>query len=743
MNRLCSFALLIAALTAPVMAQQQQPPPHIGYAFPAGGRQGTTLEVTLGGQSLEGVSAVFFTDPGITGKISEHIKPLSPVEAIALRDKAKELRDRRSAFMGRDRSATSRPATLPTWSEKDEKTLEEIVKKLMTFRPKLSSPAIAETVKLDVNLGPSVKAGQYALRLLTPQGITNPIFFEVGTLPEIVEIESRTSAAATETRIPLPASINGQIMPGDVDRYRFKAKKGQDIVAAVSARQLIPYIADAVPGWFQATVALYDDSGRQLTFSDGFQVRPDPLLHYVIPADGEYVIEIRDTLYRGREDFVYRITLGGVPWITGVFPLGGQSGRQSTLQLTGLNLPASTAALDARELRPGIHTLAEGPHVSIDALPEVLEKEPNDSPEAAQAVSMPLIINGRIDHPGDTDVFKIEGRAGEPVIVEVMARRLDSPLDSLLQVTDAAGKQLALNDDFTDKGAGLSTHHADSFLMLRLPADGTYYVQICDTQNRGGESYAYRLRLSGPRPDFELRVVPSSISARGGTSVPITVYAMRRDGFSGPIDVALKDAPKGFELEGARVPAGQDQVRMTLATPPITTPEPVGLSFDGKALIGGRNVVHQAIPAEDMMQAFLYRHLVPMPDTRVAVGGRFMQRRPLQVTSRVPLRLSPGGTAKLEINMPQSTAFGTISFELSDPPEGISLKSASPSQAGTELVIACSAKVKPGLKGNLIIGAFTGPKADDAQGAKGAGRRRQFDTVPAVPFEIGTESASR
>jgi len=43
----------------------------------------------------------------------------------------------------------------------------------------------------------------------------------------------------------------------------------------------------------------------------------------------------------------------------------------------------------------------------------------------------------------------------------LVARRLDSPLDSVLWLTDAAGKELARNDDFEDKGAGLTTHHAD------------------------------------------------------------------------------------------------------------------------------------------------------------------------------------------------------------------------------------------------------------------------------------------
>ena len=74
---------------------------------------------------------------------------------------------------------------------------------------------------------------------------------------------------------------------------------------------------------------------------------------------------------------------------------------------------------------------------ALDSLPECLEQEPNDSPEHAQPVTLPVIVNGRIDRPGDRDVFRFEGRAGQEIVAEVYARRLDSPLDSVLKLTDS------------------------------------------------------------------------------------------------------------------------------------------------------------------------------------------------------------------------------------------------------------------------------------------------------------------
>jgi hypothetical protein len=200
----------------------------------------------------------------------------------------------------------------------------------------------------------------------------------------------------------------------------------------------------------------------------------------------------------------------------------------------------------------------------------------------------------------------------------------------VLKLTDATGRQLAYNDDYEDKGSGLETHHADSLITAAVLENGTYYLYISEAQQKGGAEYAYRLRISTPRPDFELRVVPSSINVRGGASVPLTVYALRKDRFSNEIALFLKDAPAGFTLSGGRVPANQDQVRLTLKAPPTPLKEPLSLCLEGRAEIRGRQIVRPAVPAEDMMQAFIYRHLVPVKDLKIMVIGRGKSEAPMK-----------------------------------------------------------------------------------------------------------------
>jgi hypothetical protein len=385
-----------------------------------------------------------------------------------------------------------------------------------------------------------------------------------------------------------------------------------------------------VPGWFQATLALYDGRGNEVKYVDDFLFHPDPVLYYKIPKTDDFTLVINDSIYRGREDFVYRVTVGEIPFVTSIFPRGGRNGESTTIDVDGWNLKVKKLTLPAIQREPGVQLIdiVEPPSLSnralfaVDTLPEVLEAEPNDGRDTAQKLSPPLIVNGRIDRSGDVDVFHFEGRAGGRIVAEVQARRLNSPLDSWLELTDANGKQLAVNDDNEDRGSGLTTHHADARICFTLPEGGTHFIRLKDAQNKGGAAYAYRLRVSARRPDFELRAVPSSLNARVGTSVSFTVYALRRDEFTDAVSIALKDPPPGFVLSGGEIPAKKDEAKLTLKVPAVPTQEPVRLVLQGKAVIKGSEVTRPVIPAEDMMQAFIYRHLVTVEDLLVSVTPR-------------------------------------------------------------------------------------------------------------------------
>ena len=387
---------------------------------------------------------------------------------------------------------------------------------------------------------------------------------------------------------------------------------------------------------------------------------------------------------------------------------------------------------------------------AADTLPECLaasaaaavgpsrDQEPHNRPQEAQRLTLPVIVNGHIDRPDAWDVFAFEGRGGSEIVAEVFARRLGSPLDSVLKLTDAAGKQLAYNDDHEDKGAGLTTHHADSYLRATLPADGTYYLHLGDVQHQGGPDYAYRLRIGPPRPDFALRIAPSSISVRGGTSVPVTVFALRKDGFAGEIALALKDAPEGLVLSSGSVPAGQDQAQLILRA--YATPQqlPLRLNVEGRATIQGQEVVRPAVPAENMMQAFEYRHLVPAKDLEVTVSGNSSFRATARLVSKTPVKIPIGGTARVQFAVIPPRLFAGVELALRRPPAGITLAGVTSSREGLEIVVQCDgAKLKPGQRGNLQLApAPDKPGASGHPKSEGKQQHRQLPNLPSLPFEI-------
>jgi len=128
------------------------------------------------------------------------------------------------------------------------------------------------------------------------------------------------------------------------------------------------------------------------------------------------------------------------------------------------------------------------PHrVLVDTTPVVAEKEPNNGFRQAQAVLLGQTVQGKIDPAQDVDVYRFEGKKGQAVVLEVVAARLGSPLDSVLTLYDGEGRTLAVNDDSGDS--------ADSRLQLTLPRDGMYFVSVQDAHDLGGGTHVYRLQL--------------------------------------------------------------------------------------------------------------------------------------------------------------------------------------------------------------------------------------------------------
>jgi hypothetical protein len=99
----------------------------------------------------------------------------------------------------------------------------------------------------------------------------------------------------------LPIALNGIISKKeDVDWFKFTAKKGQALDITVFARRLRSPLDSAIE--------IYDAKGARLEGNDDAG-SPDSAVKFNPPADGEYLLRIRDQYKNGGEEFAYRIEI--------------------------------------------------------------------------------------------------------------------------------------------------------------------------------------------------------------------------------------------------------------------------------------------------------------------------------------------------------------------------------------------------------------------------------------------------
>jgi hypothetical protein len=178
-----------------------------------------------------------------------------------------------------------------------------------------------------------------------------------------------------------------------------------------------------------------------------------------------------------------------------------------------------------------------------------LEEEPNNSRGEAKLfeTALPSAFNGIIEKPGDEDWFRFMAKKGQRYAVRMYARKLRSPLDSVMYIYDKNGKSLASNDD---------SGGPDSYFAWTVPADGEYALRVRDHLSNGGPDYVYRVEFQPVKPTLSLYVpdvsrynthTRKSVVVARGNRFPLVVRA-RRGNFGGALKMAMKDFPAGVTL---------------------------------------------------------------------------------------------------------------------------------------------------------------------------------------------------
>ncbi len=262
-------------------------------------------------------------------------------------------------------------------------------------------------------------------------------------------------------------------------------------------------------------------------------------------------------------------------------------------------VPDTFVVTVAADVPPGPHTVrcqgrygVSAPRVFlVDPLPHVLESDSGDGPRET-VLPVPGIADGRFSGGPDTDVYAFEGKGGQKLSIDGIARRVDSRAALVLRLETADGRFVA-----ESRAAGGSDPRID----VALPADGGYRLTVSDAVHGNGADHPYEIRVSSaPRLAF---VFPPA--AAPGTTIDAVAWGwnlpggrpsdLSRDGqpleempvrISMPADIADK-LPLGeridpwqFGLDGVELrvsgPGGPSNALLVAAADGPATPEAPG-----------------------------------------------------------------------------------------------------------------------------------------------------------------------
>jgi hypothetical protein len=527
-------------------------------------------------------------------------------------------------------------------------------------KPELTKMTVRFTAAADA--APGVRD----FRVATPQGVSTVGQLVIVRDPVIAEAAKNDKPDEAQ-QVTLPATLCGCVEKAeDVDYWKFHAEAGQSFAFHVRAGRLEDSIHD-LQNHVDPILTLRSPMGAVLASSDNFFFA-DPVIAHKFEAAGDYLLEIRDVRYEGNQYWEYCIEASSRPLIETTFPLAVARGQVNAPELVGFQLPSPPTATvtPPADLPLGIHNLpltigneqTDPVPLVVTDLPLMIEASgENNTFDKAQAVTVPTGVNGRLEAEADVDCYSFEAKKGETFSFEIVARRVQSSVDSYLRILDDKGAQLAVNDDLR---LG-KRNHADSWQEnWSAPADGKYIVEIRDVHLRGGPPYPYFLKIERSRPYFELYSDSDKTQLSPGGNAVIFVRCERKNGFAGEVQLAIDGLPHGVTASCGKIREGGQDGCIVLES---DHDAPLGVS-DVK--ITGTS--SQAMPDGQMVTLSAFN--VPCQEIYFPGGGRGhwqVNTHAVAVTSygdvrRVDLSdydisLRPGESKKIAITIDRSPGF--------------------------------------------------------------------------------------
>jgi hypothetical protein len=427
-------------------------------------------------------------------------------------------------------------------------------------------------VKATVRIAPDCRLGEHVLRLRTATGVSEMRTFWVGALPVVQEKEPNSDFAAPQ-KIPLDCTVQGVVDSEDVDYYLVECKKGQRLTAEIEGMRLANTL-------FDPYVAILDMKRFELAASDDAPLLgQDAAASVVVPADGSYMIQVRESAYGGNGACAYRLHVGTFPRPLAALPAGGKAGEEVEVTFLGdpagafkqkFKLPATPGAKFGIFPQDAGGVCPSGMPIRLSEHGNVVEVEPNDNHQTATKAELPLAFNGVIDKPGDVDNFRFTAKKGQTFDVHCYARRLGSPLDPVMTLSHFGGGAIVANDD---------SGGPDSYFRWTAPEDKEYVLTITDHLKKGGPTYFYRAEFQPVVPTATVsvpKVAPYSqerqaIAVPSGNRMATLVNVGRRD-VGGEMVLGADALPPGLTMQAEHVAANLDVVPVVFEAAAGTPP---------------------------------------------------------------------------------------------------------------------------------------------------------------------------
>ncbi|MEZ6061765.1 MAG: PPC domain-containing protein [Planctomycetaceae bacterium] len=413
----------------------------------------------------------------------------------------------------------------------------------------------ANIVRATISVAADCEPGEHTAQVRTRSGISDYRTFFVGALPAVAEKEPNTEFSAAQP-IEQNVTVEGVVENEDVDYFSVEAKQGQRLSLEIEGMRFGQTL-------FDPYIAILDSNRFELSaVDDSPLVKQDAVTSIIVPEDGRYVIEVRESGYGGNGNCRYRLHVGQFPRPTGVFPAGGKAGEELDVTFLGdaggtftrkFTLPddgrseIQVFAEDDRGISPSGHVLRVSPD------PNSFEAEPNNTFAEATVVEFPSAFNGVLSEPGDRDHFRFTAKKDQVYEVECFGRRIRSPIDPVMYILRADGSVIAGADD---------ARGPDSYIRFQVPEDGEYGILIHDHLNRGGDEFVYRVEFQPIVPQLTLGIPRVARYSQNQQQIYVpkgnrfaTLISASRVNFGGELVLEDMQLPAGITMTAQPMPA--------------------------------------------------------------------------------------------------------------------------------------------------------------------------------------------